>query len=619
MAIVVFNTSPEIVQSFTGDPNLLNAAVDGLRVPSYPTNTAYFETLRFTLAMLRDRPGRRSIIAFTDGYDNRSTARAQDRAQVEAQAAAMSVPLLTIGYGDAGVDIEEAERLRDGASLRRALDATTMKSLADSTGGVSLTSPRADDLRRMFQEAAKQALGRFPLTYICPNAERGGEHQVRIAVKHRGRVYELETAYRYGVFGVEARQHAEPEELKTLLWMMLMAGLVCYSLPYIGREILWRSRKRAIYAANTTDCAAVLAAGYDRSPVSDVRFADYPNEPVILCPRDRQPHLLRDWEANEGCARGDFVMRKPTGLSAWMQVYYGTLIGATGGLIGWAGSWMVLIPYLTEQNILVANALLVALLGAVMGAFIGSLNAIFQQVPLRSLVEAALGAALGCFAGALGSFVSEWAYEGTATFLRAGWMGRMLGWAIVGTLLGLSQGLYGRYFVAQRAYRGMLGGCLGGALGGLAFQWLSQGDAPLEVGRIAFAAVGLLMGFGITLSLNVGRFWIVLVQGNSPKGEVPLYATAKDQTIGSDPSCHVWVKFDPEVAPVHASVSFASSAFYLTDMSQAASVSGSPASYQPARLNQVQCQPGRPRALHDSDEIRIGNTILRFEQRDQQA
>ena len=84
-------------------------------------------------------------------------------------------------------------------------------------------------------------------------------------------------------------------------------------------------------------------------------------------------------------------------------------------------------------------------------------------------------------------------------------IGRILGWAVFGTLIGLSEGLAGR----SQVWKGMLGGFLGGALGGLLLDRLQVALSSSLLGKV----LGLVLLGALVVLLEIGLGDVLLLIG----------------------------------------------------------------------------------------------------------
>jgi Ca-activated chloride channel family protein len=157
-------------------------------------------------------------------------------------------------------------------------------------------------------------------------------------------------------------------------------------------------------------------------------------------------------------------------------------------------------------------------------------------------IRGAIGSAVaGLVAGAAGQMVFASASQAPAVLVG---MGRIVGWALVGLLLGLG---ISRFVPNLKPIRGLAGGALGGAIGAIGFLLIGLllGDAA---GRLVGAAiVGFFIGAMIALLEVVLReAWLEVEYGPTEIRTVSL--GRQPVTLGSDSSqCTVYLA---GVAPV---------------------------------------------------------------------
>src|SRR5579885_1025191 len=138
---------------------------------------------------------------------------------------------------------------------------------------------------------------------------------------------------------------------------------------------------------------------------------------------------------------------------------------AAGGLGGLA-AWGAAEPFLGIRFVYARDLLLGALIGCFTGAFLAWIEAMSGGQWRQALRAIRSGGVIGAFGGALGLLVGEFAFD----FL-GGFNGRVLGWSVLGILVGLGVGWASRSNARRR--NGVVGGLVGGALGGFFYQALT--------------------------------------------------------------------------------------------------------------------------------------------------
>jgi Ca-activated chloride channel family protein len=128
----------------------------------YPgSNTAYYDAIYKAAGMLEGVPGRKVVLALTDGMDNRSS-HSLNRMIEYAQDG--DIVVYTIGLG---ADVE-ASRLRQ---------------IARETGGQYYEEPGSGDLAQLYTDIAQGLQSEYSLTYRSPTPQLDGTtRQVEVAV-----------------------------------------------------------------------------------------------------------------------------------------------------------------------------------------------------------------------------------------------------------------------------------------------------------------------------------------------------------------------------------------------------------------------------------------------------
>jgi len=246
-----------------------------------------------------------------------------------------------------------------------------------------------------------------------------------------------------------------------------------------------------------------------------------------------------------------------------MRTFYYAVFGAIGGLIGWQVSNLLGLSFVS--NLYLSEAVVGALVGLCIGLLIG----IAEGALTLNLVQAArsggLSGLLGLGAGAIGLPLSEFLFQ----TVGAGILGRSLGWAVFGLLIGLAEGLGSR----SQVWKGLLGGLLGGVLGGVLLEAMQSLLKASMLGKaIGLVLLGASIGAFISLiTVLLARAWLEVKTGKLKGTEFILdkFMRLKGPAIaiGSSPLKSEIVLPDPDIAPQHAMLTGDGSHFTLKDMS----------------------------------------------------
>jgi hypothetical protein len=280
-----------------------------------------------------------------------------------------------------------------------------------------------------------------------------------------------------------------------------------------------------------------------------------------------------------------------------MRTYYYALLGALGGLIGWQVSDRIGLSF--SANLYMSEAVVGALVGLSVGLFIGLTEGAVTRNPVQAVKSGVFSGLLGMLAGAIGLPLSEFLFQSVG----AGVVGRALGWAIFGMLLGLAEGVVGR----SQAWKGMLGGLIGGALGGVLLEAVHQQlQNPLTGKATGLVLLGASVGAFISLIVVLlSRAWLEVTSGKLKGTEFILdkfmRAGGPSVAIGSSPLKSEIVLPDPDVAPQHAMLNGNGMNFSLQDRS----LSGTFVNNK--KIERIQ--------LTDGQKIRMGNTDLVYHER----
>ena len=142
VAVIAFGSEVELACPFTADRARVQAAIDRLRPVG---GTRFFDAVDEALKILEGQPGRRAVLALTDGKDEDSVLPID--API-AEAHRLNLPVHTLGLG-------EGDQI-DDASLDR---------VAAETRGQSYRARDAEALKAIYQELAERLGSTYSLTY----------------------------------------------------------------------------------------------------------------------------------------------------------------------------------------------------------------------------------------------------------------------------------------------------------------------------------------------------------------------------------------------------------------------------------------------------------------------
>ncbi len=273
----------------------------------------------------------------------------------------------------------------------------------------------------------------------------------------------------------------------------------------------------------------------------------------------------------------------------------------------------------------------ILLFGALVGAVIGGLDGLSKGGAVwigrglgMGLVLGAVGASFGSGLGAsianaiLGA---NWPDGGMSPIAAARFTTQMTGRTLTFVGLGVFVGaaIGGASLNTRKLTQGATGGLVGGAIGGLLFDPIGQilaktmlatrgvqagevGGPSRMVGWVVVASMVALM-IGI-VELVTRKAWLRADFGRNEFKEWPL--DAAQNFIGRGETCHVILRHDPQIAPVHASIARQGRHFVVSD-------AGAPAGtfVNGHRIAQASLNPG--------DVVQLGGFALRFMVKGQQG
>lgn len=291
------------------------------------------------------------------------------------------------------------------------------------------------------------------------------------------------------------------------------------------------------------------------------------------------------------------------------------LAGALGGLLGWlaqepgarAGELG------SAQRGMGALLLNMGAFGAVMGGAIGLCVSATEWVVAGAWRRAGMAALAGLLAGAVGGGLGGVLGQGLFTLIlpaeSVGFRGtagtvvaRALGWALVGSCVGVGPGLVDRN--RARIANGVIGGLAGGFVGGLLFDPVGlifadvggMGGTPSRL--IGAMLVGMCAGVGVGLvEESAKEAWLVILAG--PLTGKQFIVHRYPATVGRGPGVDISLSRDKQVGLEHFVVEREGGRHRLRALS-------------PTRVNG---RPARLVALTDGDRVELGQTALEFRER----
>jgi len=282
------------------------------------------------------------------------------------------------------------------------------------------------------------------------------------------------------------------------------------------------------------------------------------------------------------------------------------LAGAVGGLLAWA----IIEPLFNESatsvtgRVLVEMGLFGGLMGALIGLALGAVEGIMNRVSEKAMIGGAIGLAIGFGGGFLGGVVGQVVYSvlggGGAASIGQQVLARAIGWGVVGTFVGLGQGIAIRS--KRKIVNALLGGLIGGAIGGGLFDFIGMAVGGGTASRaVAITVLGACAGAAIGLVEELRKqAWLDVVEGWLTGKQFIIYKDVT--TIGSASKCDIAVFKDPRVMPEHAVIRAENGRYSIH------STQGNAPTY-------VNRQSVGHRVLRNGDLIGIGGTVFRYSEK----
>ncbi len=156
--VVLFNTSVRTLQVIKNSKAELLSAINEI---SAAGDTAMYDALVSSVRMLNSVPGRKAILVYTDGLDNRSTA---SLPTVISEIGQGGLTISTVGFGDVNKDLGSQE----------SLDELSLKQLAQESGGRYGFAANREELSALYASYGHTMRSEYALTYQSPYGLRNG-------------------------------------------------------------------------------------------------------------------------------------------------------------------------------------------------------------------------------------------------------------------------------------------------------------------------------------------------------------------------------------------------------------------------------------------------------------
>ena len=185
VGLIAFDDVSYHLADFTDNKSLLTSAVNDMSVGGL---TKLYDTLIEAVQTVLPQSGAKCVIAFTDGYDNRSASNIQD---VIDYANTYQVPIFIIGIGD---DVET----------------DILRNIAESTGGFYKSVDYVDDsFEDIYAEIYRAQKEIYCLEYVVDSDNMNDEQDISIYVRNADNGGQSVCQYTasYDYFGILLQEH----------------------------------------------------------------------------------------------------------------------------------------------------------------------------------------------------------------------------------------------------------------------------------------------------------------------------------------------------------------------------------------------------------------------------
>lgn len=180
--IVGFNESVKGSAEFTSDQDRLESFVQGLQAFG---GTSLYDALQYALERIKDRPGRKAVIIFSDGDDTTS---GLGQGAVVDYARSVEATIYTVGIR--------------GGTTGDAPPRGFLKKVADETGGQYFFPDRVGDLLKVFSAISAELHQHYLLAYSPKKAPDGLFRKIEVRVDRA----DAEVRVRKGYFATKRRK-----------------------------------------------------------------------------------------------------------------------------------------------------------------------------------------------------------------------------------------------------------------------------------------------------------------------------------------------------------------------------------------------------------------------------
>ena len=182
--VVSFNESIKGSAEFTGDTGRLEQFIDGLEPWG---GTSLYDAIHYGLERVKDQPGRKAVIVFSDGADTTSSMKEQE---VIDYAKSVEATIYSVGIrGESGL-VSRSPR----GFLRK---------VAQETGGQYYFPDKVGEMIKIFKDISDELHNHYLLAYTPQRPPDGTWREIEVRLRERK---DAEVRLRKGYFAVKRRR-----------------------------------------------------------------------------------------------------------------------------------------------------------------------------------------------------------------------------------------------------------------------------------------------------------------------------------------------------------------------------------------------------------------------------
>jgi Ca-activated chloride channel family protein len=185
--VVSFNDSVKGSAEFTGDTDRLERFVEGLEAWG---GTSLYDAIQYSLERIKDQPGRKALIVFSDGAD--TTSSLTDREVVD-YARAVEATVYCIGFKGSG------------GGLMSSSPRGFLRKIANETGGEYFAPDRVGELIKVFNSISDELKNHYLLAYTPKRPADGTWREISLKVDRPN----TEVRVRKGYFAIKRRRTSD--------------------------------------------------------------------------------------------------------------------------------------------------------------------------------------------------------------------------------------------------------------------------------------------------------------------------------------------------------------------------------------------------------------------------